>query len=127
MGYKKYLFLSALAFGLAGLVALAWWQSDRQSVVVEQAVREIQITISSEGFDPHTVTIPTGTRVIWTNTDEAPHSFASDPHPDHSELSDLQKTDLATDDNYTYTFNKPGTYNYHDEANPEISGTIIVE
>lgn len=86
-----------------------------------------EITIKDDGFVPQTITVKAGTPVTWTShDDEYNHNIMSDPHPDHSGEPSLKSDVLKDDDVYTYMFEKPGTYNYHDEIHPELNGTVIV-
>lgn len=80
-----------------------------------------QVEIRNFAFAPNSMTVPVGTRVIWTNRDEEPHvitsagkQFASSPA-------------LDTSDTYAVTFSKPGTYAYYCSIHPMMVGTIIVQ
>lgn len=90
--------------------------------------RTITVAITRDGFVPATVTIPKGTKVIWTNNDDKPHLVASDPHPVHDGLEGLNtKTDIAPNASYSFTFDQVGEYTYHDHLNPNMNGVVIVE
>ncbi|HSW85793.1 MAG TPA: cupredoxin domain-containing protein [Candidatus Saccharimonadales bacterium] len=88
-----------------------------------------QVSITSTGFMPATITIKTDQAVTWTNQDSSPHWVASDPYPYDNTLAGLNsKHNLAVRDSYSYLFNKVGTYTYHDNLNPyTIKGTVIVK
>lgn len=90
---------------------------------------EAKVTIGKEGFTPSTVLVKKGSQVTWINTDEEPHQVVSDPHPTHSNLPSLEMDEpLLTNESFTFTFEKVGTFAYHDELNPlDLKGTIIVE
>lgn len=93
-----------------------------------QGVEAMQVSITSEGFNPSTALIKPGTTVRWTNLDQQPHWVASNPHPEHDGLPGLDAGEpIGPDNTYTYTFNETGTFGYHDHLNPELNGTIIVE
>jgi plastocyanin len=85
------------------------------------------INIGPGSFSPSAITIKKGSSVIWSNTDNVPHRIASNPHPGHSDLPDLYSDSINSSDKYRFTFNTPGTFGYHDEVDPAINGTIIVE
>ncbi len=88
---------------------------------------EVRVQITKDGFDPALLGIKQGTKVTWTNDDTAPHSVASNPHPEHTALSGLDsKEPLGSSATYSYTFNEPGTFSYHDHLNPTMNATIIV-
>jgi len=87
------------------------------------------VVINEDGFAPTTVKVKVGTVVIWTNNDSKPHRIAANPFGSHSTLPSLDsKTKISPNGGtYRYTFDKAGTYGYHDELNPKINGTVIVK
>ena len=84
------------------------------------------VTLQSSGFMPSTIKVKVNTPIKWTVSDSAGHQIVSDPHPSHSTLPDLESQTLQNKDSYVYTFKKVGTFTYHDETNPQMSGTVIV-
>lgn len=89
---------------------------------------EVTISITDTGFKPETVTVPLGTKVTFVNNGQALHWPASDNHPTHDILPEFDsKKGISTGDTYSYTFNKGGTWEYHDHLNAQFGGTIVVE
>jgi plastocyanin len=86
-----------------------------------------EVLIRNFAFEPATLTIPPGTTVIWTNEDSVPHKVASDPHPAHTDLPELVSETISQGDSYRFTFTKAGTYGYHCDLHPSMTGTILVE
>ena len=80
----------------------------------------VQVNIFNYKFDPETVTVVAGTTVTWTNKDEIPHTVAS------TDKSFPASAGLDTGDSYSYTFTKPGTYNYYCTLHPFMKGTVVV-
>lgn len=80
------------------------------------------------GFSPATVTIKKGTTVKFINKTSAKMSVASDPHPTHTNYPefDQYKSDAKGKTEYDFTFEKVGTWGYHNHINPSETGTIIV-
>ena len=66
------------------------------------------------------MTVKAGTTVSWTNEDDIPHAIASS-----SKL--FKSKALDTDDNFSFTFTTPGTYQYFCSLHPHMTGTIVVE
>lgn len=102
---------------------------NRPEVAKEEVVAtQSEIFIEDLGFTPSTIQIKKGSQVTWTNKSQAPHWIASDPHPSHDGLPGLDSTSaIAQNDSYSYTFEKSGTFTYHDHLNPlKFKGTIIV-
>lgn len=86
------------------------------------------VLIENNEFVPATLTVKKGTTVTWINKDQAEHWVVSDPHPTHSDLPDLNsKKGLLQNETYQFTFNEIGEFNYHDEKNNTITGTVVVE
>lgn len=122
---------------LAGLVALvllgaALWLFATDREEMSQTGDPAQdsgmvISITNDGFSPGTVLITPGTTVTWTNDSDGPAHIASNPHPEHDGLSGFDSAEpIFIGDSYTFTFEEPGTYGYHDHLNPETNGTVEV-
>ena len=78
------------------------------------------VTVDDFTFNPQRLTIKAGSIVTWTNKDDIPHAIAS--------VSALFRSKaLDTDDNYSFTFTSPGTYQYFCSLHPHMTGTIVVE
>jgi plastocyanin len=71
-------------------------------------------------FEPATITIPKGTKVVWTNNSDAPHTVTSDTNvfSSNSTLSEKQT--------YAMVFNTAGTYAYHCNIHTYMKGIVIV-
>ncbi|MEI9914063.1 MAG: cupredoxin domain-containing protein [Candidatus Saccharibacteria bacterium] len=93
------------------------------------AISAASVSITPSGFVPQAVTVRVGQAVTWTNNDKSAHQIASDPYPkDNTLLSLNSKTSILSGHTYSYVFNKPGTYYYHDDLNPyTLKGTVIVQ
>lgn len=76
------------------------------------------VAIKNFAFSPATLTIKTGTTVIWTNADSAAHDVTG---------NDLTSLTLNQGDTFEYTFDKAGTYDYICGLHPAMQGTIVVE
>ena len=78
------------------------------------------VSVDNFTFNPQRLTIKAGSTVSWTNKDDIPHAIAS--------VSALFRSKaLDTDDNYSFTFTTPGTYQYFCSLHPHMTGTIVVE
>jgi plastocyanin len=82
---------------------------------------DTQVTIDNFTFSPAEIDVPAGTRVVWTNRDDIPHTVtdAADPRATKS-------PPLDTGDSYARTFDKPGTYRYFCSLHPYMQGTVVV-
>jgi len=66
---------------------------------------ETQLTIDNFTFKPDAVTVPVGTRIVWLNDDDIPHSIVETTGKFHSPA-------LDTEDKFSFTFDKAGSYEY---------------
>lgn len=85
-----------------------------------EAVRSAKVEIKDFAYEPATVTIQTGGKVIWQNLDSTEHTATLD---DGSFTTDA----LAEGKLKSQSFKTPGTYAYHCEIHPEMTGTVEVE
>ena len=83
---------------------------------------DMQVTIDNFTFTPATITVPAGTRVVWTNRDDIPHTVTDAANP-----RTVKSPPLDTDDTYARVFDKPGTYLYFCSLHPHMTGTVTVQ
>jgi plastocyanin len=84
------------------------------------APAEVEIKIDNFTFSPATVTIAPGTKVTWINHDDIPHTATSTTKLFNSKA-------LDTDEKYSFTFDKAGTFPYFCAVHPHMTGQIIVK
>ena len=77
------------------------------------------IDIKKFGFAPKEITVAPGTKVVWINHDETPHSVAS------TDKSFASKG-LDTDDKFEHTFAKEGDFTYACTLHPFMTGIVHV-
>jgi plastocyanin len=108
------------------LLAATWWYLNRPFSA--PAPESLTIKVTSDGFNPAILTINKDTQVTWHVQDQESHRIASNPYPENSDFPSLDsKTNIGPGGSYAFTFSKPGTYRYHDNLNPTINGTIVVQ
>lgn len=81
---------------------------------------EATVTIEGFAFNPTEVRISAGGTVTWQHKDSAPHTVTSDN-------GEFDSGSLSQGDNWSFTFEKPGTYEYHCEIHPSMKAKVIVE
>src|SRR5260370_16573976 len=79
-----------------------------------------EVKIDNFAFTPATLTVAVGTQVTWTNRDDIPHTVVTDDKTIKSKV-------LDTDEKFTFTFDKPGTYAYFCSLHPKMKGTVVVQ
>jgi plastocyanin len=99
------------------------------TTTVPTSLAPAQVSITSTGFVPATITVQVNQGIVWTNKDTASHEVASDPYPTDNAVAGFNDTQpLATNDTFDFIFSKAGTYTYHDNLNPlKFKGTVVVK
>lgn len=94
---------------------------------IEPTSNTINITYTAAGFTPRNIEISAGTRVIFQNESTRPMWVASDPHPTHNLLPELdQGAPGPTGSEFEFVFNDTGAWGYHNHLIPSQKGTITV-
>lgn len=93
--------------------------------VQNQTVANISLT--NQGFEPSTITIKTGTKVVWTNKSSDAATVNSDPHPIHNLFPFLNLGRFEPGSQLDVIFSDKGKFTYHNHLNPSDKGTVIVE
>jgi plastocyanin len=82
------------------------------------------VSVVDFSYQPNPVTVPVGTTMIWTNNTSAstPHTVTSD------DGTTFDSGTLNASQQFTFTFNTPGTYNYHCKFHQTLGmvGSIMV-
>ncbi len=69
---------------------------------------------------PQVLTVAPGTTVTWDNEDDTPHTVVANDKSFRSKAMD-------TDERYSMTFAKPGTYEYFCSLHPHMTAKIVVK
>ncbi len=109
-----------LGLTTAVVVAMLFIGSTRVSANDQTSAATAEVKIDNFTFGPQTITVPAGTTVIWTNKDDIPHTSVSTEGVFKSKV-------LDTDEKFSYTFTKPGTYPYYCTIHPKMTGQIVVK
>jgi plastocyanin len=81
-----------------------------------------QVVIDNFTFSPATLTVSAGTKVTWSNHDDVPHTATSTAKP-----RVFDSRTLDTDEQFSFVFTTPGTYDYFCAVHPKMTGRIIVK
>src|SRR5215469_13642500 len=104
----------ALPLGLAALFIM------HPPRVKGEDAKGAEIRVDNFTFAPETVTVPLNGTVTWVNKDDIPHVIASSDGVFKSKA-------LDTDQKYSYTFTKAGTYPYYCSIHPKMVGKVLVQ
>jgi plastocyanin len=113
--------LSALLIASAGCAIGAEKETRTEANASAQQPQSAtaQVKIDNFSFAPATLEIKTGATVTWTNADDIPHTVVSDDKVFKSKA-------LDTDDKFSFTFDKPGTYPYFCSLHPKMTAKVVV-
>jgi plastocyanin len=120
------MFVLAMAFAAVILIHPAHAQvgSDAPLTVAspyDEAAGTRTVTIDNFSFMPAPMTVPVGATVTWINHDDVPHTIVSE------DQQSFKSKALDTDEKFSHTFDKPGTYSYFCSIHPKMVAKIIVE
>ena len=90
------------------------------------------ITITNVGVSPKTVTVPRGSQVQFMNSSSAAHDMASNPHPEHTDCTEINSVGFLNpgQSRQTNNLNTARTCGFHDHSNPNstnLQGSIVVQ
>jgi plastocyanin len=88
----------------------------------QQTPETMEVKIDNFTFGPAALTVPVGTTVTWTNKDDIPHTVVSTDDP-----KAFKSKVLDTDEKFSFTFSKAGTYPYFCSIHPKMTGKVIVQ
>lgn len=110
------MFVLGLSVAASGLSART---ANRESAGLPPAKPEIKI--DNFAFSPETLAVPVGTTVEWINRDDIPHTVVSD------DRNTFKSKALDTDEKFSFTFTKAGTYPYFCSVHPKMTGKVVVQ
>ncbi len=80
----------------------------------------VEVRIDNFSYTPTPLVVKSGTVITWTNRDDIPHTVVEEENTFHSKV-------LDTDEKFTFTATKPGTYKYYCSIHPKMMAKVIVE
>ena len=85
------------------------------------------VYMSVDGFAPSEIRIKPGTKVSFVNDDKFWHWPASDLHPTHTLYPEFDpRKAIGPGETWSFTFERLGSWGYHDHLAPYVVGKIIV-
>jgi plastocyanin len=80
---------------------------------------ETTASIDDHTFKPDILTVPVGTKVVWKNNDDTVHTVVALDGTFRSQA-------LDTEDKFTFTFDRPGTFEYFCSLHPYMKAKVVV-
>jgi hypothetical protein len=71
-------------------------------------------------FEPSSVEVQAGTTVTWTNDGQTPHTATADD-------GSFDSGNVAPGQSFSQAFEQPGTFDYHCEFHPQMTGAVVVQ
>lgn len=102
------------------VIAMLLFAGSTRAANDQSSAANAEVKIDNFSFGPETLTVPVGTTVTWTNRDDIPHTVVSNDGVFKSKVRD-------TDEKFSYTFAKAGTYPYYCSVHPKMTGKIVVQ
>jgi len=102
---------------LAAIILISGCNQQTTDEVSE--IKDNTIVINNFAFEPAELTVNTGTTLTWINNDNAVHTIVSNGLFESKVLNKEEK--------FSFTFTKPGSYNYYCGIHTSMKGKIIVK
>jgi len=80
---------------------------------------DMTVSIQDFSFSPAQITVAPGTTVTWTNEGPSPHTTTADD-------GTWDSGTMEQGEDFSFTFDEPGTYTYHCSIHPDMTATIKV-
>jgi len=80
--------------------------------------RKHRVEIVNSEYRPQHMHVRLGDTVEWVNRDTSLHTVSS--------FTDVFDKELEKDEVYSFTFGRPGIYNYYSKPHPYMKGTLSV-
>lgn len=105
--------------GMPGMPGMGSTVSATTSTAPAPPLAGTAVNITNFAFTPAALTVKVGDTVTWTNKDEEPHTVVADD-------GSFRSPGLDTNAAYSYTFTKPGSFDYICSVHPFMHGTVAV-
>jgi len=117
---RKHLWITSLATPVLIAALTLFAGSPRVTANDQPSTANADVKIDNFVFTPQTLTVAVGATVTWTNKDDIPHTAVSTEGVFKSKVMD-------TDEKFSYTFTKTGTYPYYCSIHPKMTGKVVVQ
>jgi len=109
-----------LGYMATAMMMIAMLAAARGVAANPQQATTAEVKIDNFSFGPATLTVAPGTTVTWVNHDDIPHTVVSTDSVFKSKV-------LDTDEKFSFTFTKAGTYPYFCSIHPKMTATVVVK
>ena len=109
------------AFFMLAVVGLGAGKKSSAALAQDKA-STVEVKIDNFSFGPTSLSVAVGTTVTWTNHDDIPHTVVST-----DDGKTFKSKVLDTDEKFSFTFSKAGTYPYFCSIHPKMTGKVVVQ
>ncbi len=117
---KLRVWMASLAMAIVAMTAVLAGTPKVAAKAQQPAAATAEVKIDNFSFGPGTLTVAIGTTVVWTNHDDIPHTVVSSEGVFKSKV-------LDTDEKFSSTFTKAGTFPYFCSIHPKMTGKVVVQ
>lgn len=117
---KTFLSIAMVAVVTVAVLIPCAASSANPALAGENKPAAVEVSIANFTFNAAVLTVPVGTTVKWINRDDIPHTVVSTDRVFASPV-------LDTDETFSYTFTKRGTYSYYCSIHPKMTAKVVVK
>ena len=117
---RRKLFLTGLLTAIPLILIVILMSNPTRARSEETKTQSAEVKVDNFTFGPQTLTVAVNTTVTWVNRDDIPHVIVSNDGVFKSKA-------LDTDEKYSFTFTKAGTYAYFCGIHPKMTGKVVVQ
>jgi len=112
--------IAIVAIASLGVFAVA---AENKKITADSA----RVVLTDQGFEPSEFSIQRGGTVTFSTDRDVSFWPASNLHPDHGIYPDFDpKRPLDPNETWTFTFDRPGDWAYHDHLRSYFTGVVHV-
>jgi len=111
-GFRIVTVVAAACAALLAVTALVPASAASPQAAIDLGIRQF-------AFAPQEITVAPGTKIVWINHDEAPHTVVSND-------KSFASKGLDTDDKFEHTFEREGDFGYICSVHPFMTGVVHV-
>ena len=119
---RKSISIAILTLTLVITIGAMGTRHQNSIVNAQQKPDTTEVKIDNFSFGPAGLTVPVGTTVTWINRDDVPHTVVSTDDP-----KVFKSKVLDTDEKFSFTFSKEGTYSYFCSLHPKMTARVVVQ
>ncbi len=119
IAFRRHAVQALLAVVLTLIPLLGYPGGSRDASGAAQSGATVEVQVVDFAFEPAMVMIEAGDTVTWTNTGNRPHTITADD-------GSFDSGRLDPGEQFSFTFNEPGTFTYVCGFHPEMQGSVMV-